>query len=69
MQIGIYDHGTFENASKTIKKILTDSGIDSFNIIKSKKKHADCIIVLGGDKGVRNYFHSTFDYYISYIGY
>ena len=21
----------------------------------------DCIIVLGGDKGVRNYFHRTFD--------
>jgi NAD+ kinase len=61
MQIGIYGYGTFENASKTIKKILTDSGIDSFNITKFKKKHADCIIVLGGDKGVRNYFHSTFD--------
>ena len=39
MQIGIYGYGTFENASKIIKKILTDSGIDSFNITKFKKKH------------------------------
>jgi ATP-NAD kinase. len=61
MQIGIYGSGTFETASKTIKKILDDSNIESFNILKSKNKHADCIIVLGGDKGVRNYFHRTFD--------
>ena len=61
MQIGIYGSGTSEIASKTIKKILSDSNIESFTITKSKKKHADCIIVLGGDKGVRNYFHGTFD--------
>jgi len=61
MQIGIYGSGTSEIASKTIKKILHDSNIESFNITKSKNKHADCIIVLGGDKGVRNYFHRTFD--------
>jgi len=61
MQIGIYGSGTSENASKIIKKILNDSDIESFNITKSKNKHADCIIVLGGDKGVRNYFHRTFD--------
>ena len=61
MQIGIYGSGTSEIASKTIKKILSDSNIESFTLTKSKKKHADCIIVLGGDKGVRNYFHGTFD--------
>jgi NAD+ kinase len=61
MQIGIYGSETSENASKTIKKILNDSDINSFTITKSKNKHADCIIVLGGDKGVRNYFHRTFD--------
>ena len=46
--------------SKTIKKILNDCNIESFTVTKSKNKHADCIIVLGGDKGVRNYFHGTF---------
>jgi len=61
MLIGIYGSGTTETAAKTIKKILEDSGIQSFTITKSKSKQADCIIVLGGDKGVRNYFHRTFD--------
>ena len=61
VQIGIYGSGTAENAAKSIKKILDDSGIKSFSISKSKSKQVDCIIVLGGDKGVRNYFHRTFD--------
>ncbi len=61
MQIGIYGSGTTEAAAKTIKKILDESEIKSFTISKSKNKQADCIIVLGGDKGVRNYFHRTFD--------
>lgn len=61
MQIGIYGFGTASNAAKTIKKILDDAGIPSFPISKSKTKQADIIIVLGGDKGVRNYFHRTFD--------
>ena len=61
MQIGIYGTGTTSNSAKTVKKILDDSDIDSFPISKSKNKQADCVIVLGGDKGVRNYFHRTFD--------
>jgi len=61
VQIGIYGSGTTETAAKTIKKILDDSEIKSFTISKSKNKQADCVIVLGGDKGVRNYFHRTFD--------
>ena len=61
MQIGIYGSGTTETAAKTIKKILEESGIQSFTISKSKSKQSDCIIVLGGDKGVRQYFHRTFD--------
>jgi len=61
MQIGIYGSGTTETAAKTIKEILEESGINSFTITKSKSKQADCVIVLGGDKGVRNYFHKTFD--------
>ena len=61
MQIGIYGSGTADTAAKTIKKILDEVGIHSFTLTKSKGKQADCIIVLGGDKGVRNYFHRTFD--------
>ncbi len=61
MQIGIYGSETTDTAVKTIKKILDESGIQSFTITKSKSKQSDCVIVLGGDKGVRNYFHRTFD--------
>ena len=61
MQIGIYGSGTTESAAKMIKKILEESEIKSFTITKSKSNEADCVIVLGGDKGVRNYFHRSFD--------
>ncbi len=68
MQIGIYSTPATETAAKTLKKILDDSGIKSFPISKSKEKQADCVIVLGGDKGVRNYFHRTFDATIPILG-
>ena len=68
MQIGIYGSGTTDSAAKIIKKILDDSDIKSFSVTKSMNKHADCIIVLGGDKGVRNYFHRTFDSTIPILG-
>jgi len=62
VQIGIYGSGTTASAAITIKKILDDAEIESFVITtKSKIKQADCILVLGGDKGVRNYFHRSFD--------
>jgi NAD+ kinase len=62
VQIGIYGSGTTESAAKIIKKILDDAEIESFVITpKSKVKQPDCILVLGGDKGVRNYFHRSFD--------
>lgn len=68
MLIGIYGSGATESAAKTIKKILNDSDIQSFSITKSANKPADCIIVLGGDKGVRNYFHRTFDATLPILG-
>jgi len=61
VQIGIFGSVNTEAAAKTIKKILDESGIKSFPITKSRSKEVDCVIVLGGDKGVRNYFHKTFD--------
>ncbi len=62
MQIGIYSSGAIDSAAKIIKKILDDEEIESFVITaKSKAKQPDCVLVLGGDKGVRNYFHRNFD--------
>jgi len=68
VQIGIYSTPATETAAKTLKKILDDSDIKSFPITKSKGKQIDCVIVLGGDKGVRNYFHRTFDATIPILG-
>lgn len=62
MQVGIYGTGTSEATNKSIKKTLDYAGIKSFAITaKSKLKQIDCILVLGGDRGVRNYFHKPFD--------
>jgi len=58
MNIGIYGQGLADSSITTIKKILNDAGISTFFLNqKSKTSQADCILVLGGDKGVRNYFH------------
>ena len=58
MQIGIFSSSITESTAKTIKKTLENSGIQTFNVTtKSKLKSADCIIVPGGDRGVRNFFH------------
>lgn len=62
MEIGIYGSGTTLGSAKTIKKILLEYDINSVTITpKSKTKQFDCVIVLGGDKGIRNYFHRTVD--------
>ncbi len=69
MQIGIYNLAVSDTPAKTIKKNLDDAGIPSIIFSqKSKLKVADCIIVLGGDRGVRNYFHANFDSTIPVLG-
>lgn len=66
MQVGIYSSG-HDQTAKLVKSILDEHGIKSFTITRSKAK-LDCILVLGGDKGVRNYFHRTFDSTIPILG-
>ncbi len=69
MQVGITGVGLSESTSKMIKKELDDRGITSFYISqKTKPKDIDCIIVLGGDRGVRNYFHKNLDSTIPVFG-
>ena len=68
MKVGIFSAGVNDHASKSIKHELDNSGIDSFQVSARSKKDADCIIVLGGDRGVRNYFHGTFDSNIPVLG-
>jgi len=69
VNIGIYGQGLADSSIITIKKILDDAGISTFFLNqKSKTKHADCVLVLGGDRGVRNYFHKIFDSGIPVLG-
>ena len=69
MHVGIFGTGLTESSEKFLKKILDQNNITSSKIgTKSKSKKSDCVFVLGGDKGVRNYFHRTFDSSIPVLG-
>jgi len=69
VQIGIFDAGVNGSAVKSIKHELVNIGIDSFHISSyPKSKSVDCIIVLGGDRGVRNYFHGSYDSDVPVLG-
>jgi len=62
MKVGITGIGLTDSSNKIIKKDLEDEGISTFTLNqKSKSSQFDCIIVLGGDRGVRNYFHNITD--------
>jgi len=62
MRIGIAGMQITELTAKSIKEILSDAGFESFYFKNnSKVTMADVVIVLGGDRGVRNYFHSALD--------
>ena len=69
MNIGITGTGLTPASITNLKKILDDADINVSSIgTKSKTKKLDCVIVLGGDRGVRNYFHSTFDSTLPVLG-
>ncbi len=69
MNVGIAGSGFTPSSLTNLKKILDESGITSFPITtNSKTKKPDCVVVLGGDRGVRNYFHSTIDTTLPVLG-
>ena len=62
MRVGIARMQTTELTAKSIKETLSDAGIDSFYLKNNSQiTMADLIIVPGGDRGVRNYFHRSLD--------
>ena len=62
MRIGISSIQTTDLVAKSIEETLTDAGFESFYFKNnSEATLADLVIVLGGDRGVRNYLHSTID--------
>ena len=68
MQIGIAGSNPSDVAVKTVKTILDDSGLESVYVGTKSRKDIDCIIVTGGDRGVRNYFHKTQDPQVPILG-
>jgi len=69
VQIGIAESGISESAAKSIKKAMEHAGIHVISLgVKSKTKDLDCIVVLGGDRGVRNYFHKNLESKIPVLG-
>lgn len=68
MQIGISGATPTDIAVKTIKTVLDDYGIQSTYVGYKARKDLDCIIVTGGDRGVRNYFHKAIDAEVPVLG-
>jgi len=69
VKIGITGEGINESSSKLIKKELDEFAIQSLNITsKTKIPNVDCVIVLGGDRGVRNFYHKNLDSEIPVLG-
>lgn len=68
MQIGISGPSQSDIAVKTLKTILDDHGLSSTYVGYKSRKDIDCILVTGGDRGVRNYFHKTQDPQIPILG-
>ena len=59
MKVAIYSQDQ-EQAVKSIKQSLESHGIESINLgKKSLGKDIDYVIVTGGDRGVRKYFHNV----------
>ena len=62
MKVGVYGRGAHP-APRSIVRRLASEGIDSFQISSTRQgqRDADVVIVLGGDRGVRSYFHKAID--------
>lgn len=68
MHIGISGISPSDNAVKTIKTVLDDYGISSTYVGSKTRKDVECIVVTGGDRGIRSYFHKMQDPQIPVLG-
>jgi NAD+ kinase len=68
VQIGISGSSPSDIAVKTIKTALDDYGLSSAYVGTKSRKDIDLMIVTGGDRGVRNYFHKTQEPQIPILG-
>ena len=69
MHICICRPAVSASAARSIQRILERAGISSVSAASPKSAgDADCIIVLGGDKDVRTYFHRAQDASVPVLG-
>lgn len=58
MRVGVYGRDISWSSARAIRKILAESDVPCSVITRPAKNH-DIVIVGGGDRGVRNYFHTV----------
>lgn len=69
MKIAISNHDSSDHTVKSVKLSLESHGIESYFIgNKPLVKDVDCVIVTGGDRGVRNYFHRVLNSEVPVLG-
>jgi NAD+ kinase len=68
VQIGISGPSPSDVAVKTIKTVLDNHGLSAAYLGNKSRKDMDFVIVTGGDRGVRNYYHRTQDPEIPILG-
>lgn len=69
VHIGIYGRGMSDRTVRDVRSVLDESGIRTSQIgHRSRARDLDCMIVLGGDKGVGSYFHSVSDPAVPVLG-
>lgn len=66
MKVIVYGRGMTDSSARTAKKVLDGAGIRV--LPASRSKMADCTVVLGGDRGVRAYFHHALDSDVPVLG-
>jgi NAD+ kinase len=66
VQIGIYGKGMTEVSAKTAQRLLDSRGVKT--LPASRNEEADCILVMGGDRGIRSYFHRVLDSNVPVLG-
>lgn len=69
MRVGIYGSSASDSVVRKITRDLDAAGLQP-QVVPAHKdaQNVDCMVVLGGDKGVRNYFHRVTDASIPVLG-
>lgn len=67
VKIGVFGRGITDESARSTVKQLRDSGIDA-TVVIAAPHDVNCVIVLGGDHGVRRYYHQNPDADVPVLG-